>query len=67
MTTFHRLKCTASPGGLLFTCEDDECGRRLIVDPTGGGLVVIDHGDRAALHRGSVGGVELSAARVGPA
>ena len=66
MTTFHQLSCTVSPGGLLFACEDDDCGRRLIIDRERGELVVIDHGDRSALHRGSVGGVEMSAAQVYP-
>jgi hypothetical protein len=66
MAIFHQLSCTVSPGGLLFACEDDDCGRRLVIDRDRGELVVIDHGDRSALHRGSVGGVEMSTAQVNP-
>ncbi|GID30582.1 hypothetical protein [Paractinoplanes brasiliensis] len=60
MATEHRLTATASPGGLLFTCEDDLCGRRLVIDRQTGEMTVIDHGDRAALHSGSIGGVVLA-------
>ncbi|MEV6342883.1 hypothetical protein [Actinoplanes sp. NPDC051851] len=59
MGTVHQLICTISPGGLLFTCEDDGCGRRLAVTDDGE-LVIIDHGDRAVLHRGSSGGIEVT-------
>lgn len=65
MSAFHQLTCTVSPGGLLFTCEDD-CGRRLVVDRERGEMVVIDRGDPYALHRGSVGGVEMSPPRITP-
>jgi hypothetical protein len=66
MGTPHQLSCTISPGGLLFTCGDDDCGRRLVIDRDRGEMVVIDHGDPYASHRGSVGGVELSSPRVIP-
>jgi len=66
MTDFHELTGVISPGGLLFTCAAEDCGRRLVIDRDSGELVVIDHGDRAALHRGSVGGVELAVPRVSP-
>jgi hypothetical protein len=59
MTTIHHLSCTISPGGLLFTC-DEECGRRLVIDRDRGELIVIDRGDPTAVHRGSAGGVTLS-------
>ncbi|GAA1655727.1 hypothetical protein [Actinoplanes couchii] len=59
MTSFHRLIGTAEPGGLLFACEIESCGRRLTVDRDSGDLTVIDHGDRAALHRGAIGGVDM--------
>ncbi len=59
MTNLHRLGCTTSPAGLLFECVDG-CGRRLVIDRRRGEMVVIDHGDREALHQGSVGGVELA-------
>jgi hypothetical protein len=64
MTAIHTLVGTASPGGLLFECTVDECGRRLVIDRDRGELVVIDHGDRAAMHRGSMGAVALAPARV---
>lgn len=67
MTAFHQLSCTISPGGLLFTCDDDDCGRRLVVDRERGELVVIDRGDPYALHRGFAGGVQMTPPRVVPA
>lgn len=66
MTTEHQLIATVSPGGLLFACEDDLCGRRLVIDRASGEMVVIDHGDRAVLHSGSVGDVRLAPPRVAP-
>ncbi|NMO52472.1 hypothetical protein HH310_14880 [Actinoplanes sp. TBRC 11911] len=57
MSGRHRLIGTESPGGLLFECES--CGRRLVVDGESGEMVIVDHGDRAALHRGAMGGVKL--------
>ena len=53
------LTCTSQPGGLLWECEVDGCGRRLVIDRDRGELVVIDRGDPYALHRGSIGGVAL--------
>ena len=63
MTAHHRLQVSAEPGGLLFTCEVDDCGRQLVVDRTGR-FTVIDHGDLAASHAGSIGGVELDTPEV---
>jgi len=60
MTALHDLRVTASPGGLLFECEEADCGRRLVIDRERGELVVIDRGDPYALHRGSIGGVKLA-------
>jgi hypothetical protein len=66
MSSMHRLAGTAAPGGLTFQCEDDSCGRRLVIDRDTGEVVIIDHGDRAALHRGSIGDVQLADPRVRP-
>lgn len=66
MGPYHQLSCTISPGGLLFTCEQEGCGRRLVIDRDRGEMVVIDHGDRSALHRGFAGGVAMSAPGVVP-
>jgi hypothetical protein len=59
MTDIHHLSVTTSPGGLLFVCERDDCGRRVVIDRDRGEMVVIDHGDRSALHEGFLGGVVL--------
>jgi hypothetical protein len=64
MTGIHLLAGTASPGGLLFECTVDGCGRRLVIDRDRGDMVVIDHGDRTAVHRGRMGGVALAPATV---
>jgi hypothetical protein len=60
MEDVHRLSASSHPGGLLFEC-DDGCGRRLVVDRTSGDLTIVDRGDLTALHRGAIGGVELTA------
>jgi hypothetical protein len=57
------MQCTSSPGGLVFECAEG-CGRRLVVDRVRGELTVIDRGDAGALHRGSIGGVEMAAPTV---
>ena len=44
---------------LVFLCEEASCGRRLVIDTRDAGLVVIDQGDRTALHGGGTGGVTL--------
>jgi hypothetical protein len=64
MTAIHELAGTAGPGGLLFECTVDGCGRRLVIDGARGDLVVIDHGDLSAVHRGATGGVALAPATV---
>lgn len=65
MSDFHQLIGTAGPGGLLFECADQACGRRLVIDRVSGGMVIIDHGDRAALHHGAIGDVELAVPGIG--
>ena len=60
MAEIHTLTGTASPGGLLFECTSDGCGRRMVIDRERGTLVVIDHGDAAAEHRGGIGGVRFT-------
>ncbi len=62
MTDIHLLAGTASPGGLLFECTVDGCGRRLVVGRDTGEMVVLDHGDRTAVHRGGIGPVSLAPA-----
>ena len=52
------MECTAGPAGLLLECLDG-CGRRIVVDGASGDLTIIDHGDRAARHQASSGGVDL--------
>ncbi|TWF75362.1 hypothetical protein FHX44_111246 [Pseudonocardia hierapolitana] len=63
MTGAHELEVTTQPGGLLFTCVVDGCGRRMAIDREGR-YSVIDRGDATASHRGGVGGVELDLPQV---
>jgi hypothetical protein len=64
---YHDLHCTSSLAGLAFECEQG-CGRLLVVDRATGRMTVLGRGDPDALHRGSIGEVELSASlRSGPA
>jgi hypothetical protein len=60
MSDLHRLEGTTSPGGFVFECVEDGCGRRLVIDRDRGEMVIIDRGDPYALHRGSVGGAEFA-------
>ena len=60
MADVHQLHVTTGPAGLLFECDEDGCGRRLVIDRDGA-YTVIDRGDPAARHSGSVGGVRLDA------
>jgi hypothetical protein len=55
----HTLSCTESPGGFLYECTTEGCGRRLVVDRAGE-MTVIDRGDQLASHHGSSGGVDLT-------
>jgi DNA-binding SARP family transcriptional activator len=65
VTNVHVVTGTTSPAGILFECEVPGCGRRVGIDRTSGKLVVIDKGDPYALHRGFVGGVEITTAVFG--
>jgi hypothetical protein len=66
MTTIHQLSCTLSPGGLLFACEHNDCGRRLIIDRDRVELAVIDHGDRGRSASWFRGRVEMWTVQVYP-
>jgi hypothetical protein len=57
--TYHDLRCTPSPAGLAFECEQG-CGRLLVVDRGTGAMSVLGRGDPYALHRGGTPDVELS-------
>jgi hypothetical protein len=65
VTEHHHLTVTSAASGLVYECADG-CGRRLVVDRTTGGMTVIDHGNRTALHRGSIGEVALRPVAVAP-
>jgi hypothetical protein len=45
---------------LLFVCPHEGCGRRLVLQRSGG-TVVLDRGDFFALHFGGTEGLEISA------
>jgi hypothetical protein len=50
------------PGEYLFVCPVDGCERRLVIKTRDAGdVVVIDSGDPTVLHRGSHGGITMSA------
>jgi hypothetical protein len=51
----HPLSVEPVPGGSLFTCSVEGCGRRLALD-VGGRPTVIDAGDQFARHYGPIGG-----------
>jgi hypothetical protein len=65
VTEHHHLGVTSGVSGLVYECEDG-CSRCLVVDRTTGEMTVIDHGDRAALHHGSIGEVTLRPVAVSP-
>jgi hypothetical protein len=59
----HLMVCTDGNGAeSYFDCSVDGCGRRLVFDHVGVRLIVLDEGDRSALHQGSTGLVGLSGA-----
>src|SRR4029079_409403 len=60
MAEIHTLTGTASPGGLLLEGTTDGWRRRMAIDRERGTLVVIDHGDAAAEHRGGIVGVRFT-------
>lgn len=57
---YHELSCTSSPAGLAFECEQG-CGRLIVIERVTGQMTVLGRGDPVALHRGSIGDVQLSA------
>jgi len=60
MNTHHRMILESDSGEeLLFTCPHEGCGRRLVLQRSGG-LVVLDRGDFFALHSGGTEGLEIS-------
>lgn len=59
MEQVHQLSGSSHPGGLLFECAEG-CGRRMVVDRTSGALTIVDRGDLMAMHRGSMGAVDLA-------
>ena len=64
MNGYHDLRCASSPAGLAFECAEG-CGRLLVVDRWTGELTMLGRGDPLALHRGSIGDVDLSVSVVG--
>jgi len=54
------MTCEAeTPSEVLFVCRDEACGRRVVVGKSRPGLTVIDRGDFAVRHAGSLGGVAV--------
>lgn len=61
MSTHHRMTLETDNGEeLLFVCHHDGCGRRLVLQRSGG-IVVLDRGDFFALHSGGTEGLRVSA------
>jgi hypothetical protein len=55
---FHQMVCEAETASeTLFVCQEEACGRRVVVGKSRPRLVVIDRGDFSARHAGSLGGV----------
>jgi hypothetical protein len=62
MNPQHRMTLESDNGEeLLFVCPHDGCGRRLVLQRSGG-LVVLERGDFFAVHSGGTGGLNISAA-----
>ncbi len=60
MNPKHRMVLEADNGTeLLFVCPYDGCGRRLVLNRSGG-LTILDRGDFFALHYGGTEGLEIS-------
>jgi hypothetical protein len=60
MSVHHRMNLDSRSGQeMLFVCPHEGCGRRFVLSPAGG-LVVIDRGDFFALHSGGTDGLEVS-------
>lgn len=61
----HALRCAEqTPDETLFVC--DLCGRRLVLNPRGRRMTVLDKGDFFALHSGGTGGVSMQPPVVRP-
>ncbi len=64
MNAQHGMTLEVDNGAeLLFVCQHEGCGRRLVLRRSGG-LTILDQGDFFALHRGGTPGLEFSA-RIG--
>jgi hypothetical protein len=56
----HRMTCQGENAAeVLFVCNDEQCGRRIVVGKARPRLVVLDQGDLSASHLGSLGGVVI--------
>jgi hypothetical protein len=56
----HEMICQAETAAeALFVCTEKACGRRVVVGKGRPRLVVIDRGDFAVRHAGSLGGVTI--------
>ncbi len=57
----HLLRAvTETSDETLFACEEEACGRRLVVNRRTRSMTVLDQGDFAALHSGNTLGVPFS-------
>jgi len=62
-TERHLMMCVDNRDAeSLFECTVAGCGRRVILDHVGARTIVLDRGLSTALHHGSTGLVEISAA-----
>ena len=60
MSAQHRMTLETDNGAeQLFACHHEGCGRRLVLQRSGG-LVVLDQGDFFALHSGGTEGLRVS-------
>ncbi|WP_305783310.1 hypothetical protein [Symbioplanes lichenis] len=58
--TAHEMVAeTETSAEVLFVCTEQACGRRVVVGKARPRLTVIDRGDFAARHAGSLGGVVM--------
>ena len=63
---FHQMVCEAETSAeALFVCAAEGCGRRVVVGKSRPRLTVIDRGDFAVRHAGSLGGVAMDQVAVG--
>lgn len=58
--SLHEMYCEAETAAeVLFVCRDEACGRRVVVGKRHPRLTVIDRGDFAVPHFGSLGGLVI--------